>query len=441
MSKKKIPGLLILAVAAVGLGGTYFALASTNDPARTGVLFAMGNGETVESISLTNTYGSYEFTKEDDEWIVHSDGDFRTNPEKMDLLVSSLEEVPVTRVMEETAPEYGLDDPVAQVSFTTSKGKTHSFMVGNETASRSSVYILDPENGKPMLTTDAAVAQLTGSLSAYRAKDVLTVDTTAIQQIRYYENNELILEVGNTDYQNWFLTQPYEAPARRVVLTELVNKMAGWTVAGYPEGEDDAAMGLDNPARVLEVTDAAGNTQRVEFGRDDGTNVYARTAGTDEVVKLYSVDCDFSGLTPEQVMFVSPLTTTVDQLSSISVTVGGKAVSFFLENQDGEMVVTSSEGDEVKYSDFISVLSKFMGHNADGYDPQHSIDPGEEPVALLQMETLDGQVTQLELYQRDEETLAMLVDGHTRYHLPVSDLEELIYRINSALGRTVLTLG
>ena len=89
MSKKKIPGLLILAVAAVGLGGTYFALASTNDPARTGVLFAMGNGETVESISLTNTYGSYEFTKEDDEWIVHSDGDFRTNPEKMDLLVSS----------------------------------------------------------------------------------------------------------------------------------------------------------------------------------------------------------------------------------------------------------------------------------------------------------------------------------------------------------------
>lgn len=163
--------------------------------------------------------------------------------------------------------------------------------------------------------------------------------------------------------------------------------------------------------------------------------------GTDEVVKLYSVDCDFSGLTPEQVMFVSPLTTTVDQLSSISVTVGGKAVSFFLENQDGEMVVTSSEGDEVKYSDFISVLSKFMGHNADGYDPQHSIDPGEEPVALFQMETLDGRLPSWNCTSGTRRRWPMLVDGHTRYHLPVSDLEELIYRINSALGRTVLTLG
>ena len=442
MSKKKVPGLLILAVAAVGLGGVYFALSSTNDPARTGVLFQMGREEQVETISLTNQYGSYEFTKEGEEWVVHEDGSFRTNPNKMDLMITALEEIPVTRVMEDVQPEYGLDDPQAQVTFTTSKGKEHTFLVGNETASRSSVYILDPENGKPMLTSTGAVAQLTGSLSAYRAKDILTVDATQIQQIRYFENGELVLEVGNTDYKNWFLTQPYEAPARKVVMTELVNQMLGWTVSGYPEGKDYAAMGLDNPARAMEITDSNGNTQRVEFGLDDGTNVYVHTAGTDEVVQLYSVDCDFSALTPEQVMFVSPLTTTVDELESIWITVGDQEVSFHLDHSAGSTpAVTSGDGAAVNYSDFVSVLSKFMAHNADGYDPSFTVSAQEKPAAVLRSQKLDGSSDELKLYWRDDgENLAMLVDGHTAYHLPASDLEELVYRVNTALGHEALTI-
>ena len=442
MRKRKLPGLLLLAVAAVGLGAVYFSLRTTSDPARTGVLFPMGREETVETISLTNQYGSYEFAKEGEEWVVRSGGTFRTNPNKMELMVAALEEIPVSRVMEEVQPEYGLDAPRAQVTFTTSRGKEHTFLVGSETASRASVYLLDPENGKPMVTTTGAVAQFTGSLSAYRAKDLLTVDAAAIRQIRYFEGDQLVVEVGNTDYQNWFLTQPFEAPARKVVMTELVNQIRGWTVSGYPEGMDTAAMGLDNPARVLELTDADGSTQRVEFGLDDGTNVYVRTAGTDEVVQLYSVDCDFSALTPQQVMFVSPLTTTVDQLESIWIAVGDQEVSFHLDHGAGSSpAVTSGEGETVGSSDFVSVLSKYMAHNADGYDPSFTVSAQQRPAAVLRSRKRDGSSDELKLFWREDgETLAMVVDGHTAYYLPASDLEELIYRVNNALGRTALTL-
>ena len=78
--------------------------------------------------------------------------------------------------------------------------------------------------------------------------------------------------------------------------------------------------------------------------------------------------------------------------------------------------------------DVISVFSKYIGMNADGYAPGEA---GEEVVAVLTSVYVDGSAAQLVLQPRDESTFYMLVDGKTDFYMNASELETLLYRINS----------
>ena len=175
---KKYRTLIILAAAAILLCGIYIWMETTDDATISGSLYRMAEDETITGIKISNLYGNYEFVQDDkQEWGVAADGNvYRTHDNKMELVIGALENIVVTRVLEEEIPDYGLESPQAVVTCTTSKGNTHSFAIGNETVSHSEVYIRDQRNGKVMVTSTGSVAQFTGSLSAYRDKEIFTID-------------------------------------------------------------------------------------------------------------------------------------------------------------------------------------------------------------------------------------------------------------------------
>lgn len=423
--KKQARKLLLLLVVAVALGGTYLWLSTANNPAQTGVLYRLEGNETVVDIRLQNEYGQFQFVPEDGEWLVMTESRYRANPEKLQLLLSNLSLLPVSRVLEGSLPEYGLEQPVAQVVFTTSTGAENRFSVGAQTASRSGVYIRDDKTGTVMITSTGVVSQLDGSLSAYRAKDVLKIKATSIRHIQYFVDSQPVVTAVNSNFKDWALTFPFAAPARTIPLNELVTGMRSWSVAGYPEGGETPEMGLQGPAHTLVLTDADGNTQRLEFGASDGVTTYVRIGEGDEIVKLYTVDLDFSALTPDGLLFIAPLKTAVDETSSVTIQYQNRQAVFQLNHGASPPAVTYN-GQPVSYNDFISVFSKYVGLNADGREV--SGQPGEAVFTFTTLLT-DGTQRTLSLAMRDEASYYMLLDGKAEYYMEADKVEELLYRM------------
>lgn len=428
---KKYRTIVVLAALAVLMAGIYIWMETTDDASISGTLYRLGEGETITSISIDNTYGTYDFAPDEEgRWTVTADGNtYRTHSGKMELMTAALNNIEITRVLKEEFEDYGLSSPQAIVSCTTSKGKNYSFAVGNETASKAEVYIRNQGSGDVMVTTTAAVAQFTGSLSAYRDKEIFTIDKENITAVEYYKDGQKQLSVQSTN-GSWQLTYPFEAPARQIAMNEFLSSAKAWTAAGFPnEGNEDyASMGLESSGHWLDFTDRNGETQRLLIGGTQGTGTYVRTGGEDEVAVMYTTDLEFTDFTPDGLVFIAPLKSTIDQLAAIVVQTAAGTDTFEVEQLEGGKQRVLLNGVEIDSNAFASVFSKYIGMNADGYAPGEA---GEEVVAVLTSVYVDGSAAQLVLQPRDESTYYMLVDGKTDFYMNASELETLLYRINS----------
>ena len=429
--QKKTVGLL-LGVLSV-LTAVYAVLRLTRDPLADGVWFDFSRGETVESIQLENTYGQFRFYQEEGVCLVDSGGVYRTNERKMALLCQSLEDFQVLRVLDGEAPGYGLETSPVRVRFTTSAGSEYALAVGNQTMSASDRYVKDLTDGRVFITDGASAAQLTGSLAAYRYKEVFTIDKTDISAIRYSVNGALQVALELGEDGSWYITQPYDrAPARTIEMNELLTQLRSWTVAGYVDTQaaSHGELGLDGNAPTLQVTDGKGNTQTLIFGISGETTTCVQTGRENEVVLLYSTDIDLSTLGAEQLLFIAPLKTSIDQVQSIQVSVSTGDYIFTVEPGTG---LVSCNGRYVDQSAFSGIFFKYIGLIADGADLGHAVPP-QEAVAYFRTTLLDGSVTEMTAYGRDQGTCYMKLDGETVYYLETGRITELVSRIQEALA-------
>ena len=431
---KAIRNGILLGLLCVGLVAAYFIISANENPAAKGVLYELRQ-EQIERIELKNTFGDFAFYQQDGAWVVESNGVYRTNPEKMDLLLGCLGEFAITRMLTDEKAEYGFDEPQAQVEVVTSRGNSYRFTVGNDAISGSSVYI--KSGGNVMLTSTAMTSQLTGSLAAYRAKDVLMVDPAAIRSIEYMVDGTQTLTLSNTDYHHWSITYPFTVPAREVILNELVAKLRTLVIAGYVDAESKAQKtGLTNPQASMILTDENGVTQRLDFGSIQDTVQYVRIGSESDIVQLYASDLDFSALTPEGVMYIAPLDIPVDTVKSVSIAANGM-VDVLLLDRGGESTIATLNGKPIDYAEsFVSVYFKCITVNADGYEAKPS-DPGAREAVITVTKT-DDTIVELSLYRRDDQTLYLYVDGEpvraggTMFYSDAVSLTELLYRLQKA---------
>ena len=424
---KSIFKILLLLIVVVVLGTVYFKMTNTDDPDITGTLYDFKPNIMVEKINIKNTYGEFDFFQEDDIWMVSSDGIYRANQVKVDILIQDLLDFKVTRVLEEGAEEYALENPDVVVSFTTSDGNDHQFSIGGMTSSAAHYYVQNLQTEEIVVTSSSVVAQMTGSLEAYRNKELIAVDKGSVIKFEYYEKDEHVLTVESENSVDWTLTYPFNEKARKIEVNEFLYNMLEWPVAGYPEigDKDYEAMGLTNPESVIVLTDEFGEVQRFEFGVSDGTYTYARVGGQDDIIKLYTVDTDFETLVPETIMFVLPLKNTYDEVDSIQIQTQDMDVTFDIENDTN----ITLDGKKIEYTDFSGVFFKYTTISALGRVDKVTGDK----VATLHTVKKDGTEITVELFERDETTLFMQIDGDKSYFIDISELEELLYAVNDAI--------
>jgi len=433
-SGRSIRNGIILACVCAGLATAYFLITAKENPAARGVLYQLG-GDKIAMVRIDNQYGSFTFEQHGSEWVVDSGGIYRTNPEKISLLLGCLEKFGITRMLPDEKNEFGFSAPQAEVWVTTQGGKSYSFIVGADAISGSSVYI--KSDGNVMLTSTAMTSQLTGSLAAYRAKDVLMVDPAHICSIVYYENGVETLSVTNTDYHNWTMGYPFSVPAREVVLNELIARLRTLTIAGYDGVTDaDTDNGLSAPTAQMVLTDESGVQQTLEFGAVSDTIQYVRIGAQKDIVQLYAADLDFSKLTPEGVMYLAPLDIDITTVQSISIQTDEMKDTFSLDHS-GDEITAKLNGEVISYSlTLVPVYFKCVTLNADGYDANPAT-PGECEVVCTTTLT-SGETVELSLYRRDADTLYLYVggkplrDGQTMFYLNRSSLSEMMYRLESA---------
>ncbi len=429
--------IAVLTVLVVLLGGLWFWLQNSEDVAVSGVLFTLEDGQSIAEVSIENSYGQFSFAPDDegDGWLVISEGEaYRAHAEKMSLILAALEDFTITRVLEEVKPEYGLEDPGIVVQCLTTDGRQYLFGVGAMTAGQNEVYIQDGKSGAVMTSTTADVAQFDGSISAYRDKEVFTIDPTDIQTISYHNNGEQVFSVSKSGSQNWDMTYPLEMSARHIELNEFLSAIAGWTVAGFPQPgvNNYAEMGLDTATEWMEFSDSLGNTQRIEIGARDETYTFVRTGDQNEIALLYTADLDFSAMAVDDLIFYAPLQTTVDNISSIQIQTPQATTTFEVEQTTGGQSITSG-GKTITTEQFSAVFFAYTSMIADGYMPDMSYT--QTPVAQLTTTYIDGNTQTLWLYQYDQTNYAMRSDGEqtARFYIAAEELDQLLYRIDSAL--------
>ena len=228
---------------------------------------------------------------------------------------------------------------------------------------------------------------------------------------------------------------PYAAPARFIELNEFAVGLRKWEAVGYPDEKtlNLAALGLDHPSESLEVSDASGRTQRLDFGIREGGSVYVRTGGPEDVVELFAVDVDFSGLTPAAVLFVAPLRTSVVRVAALDLEYSGQTVHLKLEQTAGQATSVTANGTPIPYDAFVSFFVSYIGLSAEGYDPAGR--PGPE-VMRLTTTFVDGRSQTMRLLARDDASLYMELDGKTEFYLSREAAQQMIARLEAALATT-----
>ena len=412
---------------------SYITVSASDDPNVSGYLYPRGKVEGIEAIQIKNSFGTFSFAKGEDGWTLeHKDNRYRAYSKKMDLMTAALAEMAVERVFDEALPQYGLTPPMAEVMFTMN-GKPHHFVVGEEAADRTSSYVRNEDSGVVALVGAEKVAQLTGSLAAYRDKNVFTVDLPLLAQLGYYKNSELELALERAGQDEWNIVFPFEAPARNLEMADFLSMLNKWTVAGFPDMEQVsvAEMGLEKPEESLLLVDVSGNMQVLEFGNISGTGRFVRNGEEDDIVVLYTADVDLSHLRPEGLMNVAPLRATLDKVRSISVADADGNEYLFDVNDAAQ--TASVNGRLVDYNDFIHVFYKYIMTQATGRD-----DAGArtlEPVAMMETVFIDGTRKNLVILPRDNDTYFILADGEAVFYLPKAHIDELFARIYKLTGK------
>jgi hypothetical protein len=227
------------------------------------------------------------------------------------------------------------------------------------------------------------------------------------------------------------LTYPFQANARLIELSEFLVNLRKYAAAKFPDdsNSDQKRMGLVNPAHILELTDANGKSQRLEFGQVEEGLMYVRTGSREDIARIFAADVDFSVLSAEKLMFEAPLRATLDQVVKIEVLTPASQVAIDIDQSTTPPRISTS-GQELVLEDFISFFVKYSGLSADGHQVGQ---PSGDPVLTLKSTYGDGSSQILRLRPRDDSSYFMETNGKTEFFLSKEKVSLLLDRLNQAI--------
>lgn len=416
----------ILSMLAIVLIAAYLFVQNQETPSRIETVFTLQEDEEIVEIAIRNQFGEFDFLKTDGQWRMKSHDNSRSDQERLKMMADILAEMTVTRVLTDAAPEYGLENPFMEIAFRTSEGDRHELLVGNQTVSKAQYYA--SSKGKFTYLLDMGyLTPFDASATAFWDKDIFTIDENQIQGITYYQQGKLVIDLKKTENQ-WQIIKPYQAGAREIEIQEfLVSLKRLQAVDQVDPSASLSDLGLETPEESLVITDGFGRSQTLALGAKEGPYRYMQRVEEQDLCLIYEIDMNLSGLTPDQLLFIPPFKTTIDQVNRIEIDVENSFYEFSIGADTDEYSVN---GVPIERGDLVSVFMKFITVMADGYDP---FIPSGQPAGVMKMDLRNGESVQVDLYPREKGGYHMSFGGENHFYVQSERIEKLLYWAEKSL--------
>jgi Domain of unknown function (DUF4340) len=182
--------------------------------------------------------------------------------------------------------QFGLAEPEAQVSATEKDGKTHTVLVGDETPTGDSAYVMVSGESKVYSVSKNTKTNLDKGLKDLRDKRLMPVDFDKLTSVEI-GGGRLHLTFGS-DAGKWTVRSPANLRGDTSKMETIIEKLRTSTMdPSSPETEIKKAASLyaaGAPVATVKATDASGS-QELQI-RKSGDAYYAKTSAMDGVYKV-----------------------------------------------------------------------------------------------------------------------------------------------------------
>jgi hypothetical protein len=182
--------------------------------------------------------------------------------------------------------QFGLAEPEAQVTATGKDGKAHTILVGDETPTGDSAYVMLSGESKVYSVPKNTKANLDKGLKDLRDKRLMPVDFDKLTSMEI-NGSKLHLSFGSTDGK-WTVRSPASLRGDTSKMETVIEKLRTATMdPSAPESETKKAASLfasGTPIAALKATDSSGS-QELQV-RKSGDAYYAKTTAMDGVYKV-----------------------------------------------------------------------------------------------------------------------------------------------------------
>lgn len=474
MTRGKKLGLLSL-VLLVAMGAAVAALALFQEETGTledsaVVIFTLDPDQVT---SLSWTYEGEEISlarDEDNNWSCPQETDFPLDQSYPDDMLSQLKELQAEKTIEdpENLSEYGLEDPACAI--TVEAGETRTIAIGDETGLGGQRYLSIGDGNVYLVEADLLDA------FAYGLYDLVAKETIPSMT----DVNSLQIEAGDktlsliyredsglaySDRYTWFWQQGTQYTALDTDLTQdLVDTITGLTwgscVAYQADQETLGAYGLLQPAAVVTLsytesaqvatneTDENGDpvyetqetekTFTLELGDYDGTNCYARLAGSSMVYQVDGTVLDtLLAATGESLLPQDVIKLDWSRVTGVEIQLDGETYSLektVQEETDDNGSTTETylyqlEGKTVEIADVLDRIQEM--------EPTGSVSgvqgKGQELALTFAQDSETYPQVTLVFYQYDSSSCLVSLNGETRLLVDRQSLLDIIDTLEDLL--------
>ena len=454
--------LIVVCAAAFAASKLNPELNTGSDDAESSAVFTL-DADSVTALSFKYT-GSLSFERDNGTWYSDDDPDFPLDSSRIDRMVSAISSISAERTIDEPSAlsEYGLSDPICQV--TVSTGSEQSVLSFGSEAELGGNRYMSTGDGKVYLVDKNIIDSFDCGLYDLVTKEQLpnmsnivsfTVESgDSHYELDHIENSGLAYSDGYV----WFYKDGDDYLTLDTALTNaFTGKITGLTwgeCVNYKANDNDLkAYSLAKPTAVVKVdyiessevatsmTDSDGNTIydtqetehtfKLEIGGYLDDKCYARIAGSQMVYLIDGTICDnllhatYESLQPDEVLDMD-----WDAVDSVDVDLPNSSAAFTKsENADGE---TSwlLDGEEKELQPILDRLNEMLPS-----DSGSEKEPGAN--ALLRFtfhrNTDKFKTVVLEFYDYDSSNCLVSLDGSARLLVARSDFSAVLESISALM--------
>lgn len=219
------------------------------------------------------------WTKQEDIWSLDKDGDFPTDTEKIDSIISTLSAMTEERTLEniKNLKGYGLEEPVNLIEIQNEEGQSERISVGNKNPSTGDTYLYLNDEKTTVYTVENDInSLLEGSLFDYAVgEEMPSIVSSTIKKIEVKKKeNSYILESDGNSSTGWsvFDQNGSRKTADSSAAGNLQSAAAGLSFRTYYSYNcvDRSTYGLDNPRMVVTVDYTETETKKSNIDTNTG---------------------------------------------------------------------------------------------------------------------------------------------------------------------------